>query len=201
MAHEGLWEQLEKLDAAETARRAKCQYLTNPQRYVIRLLNTDFVVTLSGKSIQSACPDAPRRPADFLEQLCLLAYLINARDVPLANKLCKAETLPGGQFFFRGLHSLPTDKLQIAFGDRPESLYDVSRSLGAEPCEYGDASVRLNVLPRVPLTIIIWGRSEEFDARASVLFDKSAADQMPLDALMVAVNLAVQALTKVARSG
>jgi Domain of unknown function (DUF3786) len=201
MAHEGLWEQLEKLDGTETARRAKCQHLTDPQRYVIRLLNRDFVVALSDRSIHSASADTPEYMADFLEQLCLLAYLINARDVPLADKLCNAEALPGGQFFFRGLHSLPTGKLQSAFGDRPESLYELSGHLGAERCEFGDASVRLDVLPRVPLTIIIWGRCEEFAARASILFDKSAADQMPLDALLVAVNLAVRALTKLTKGG
>lgn len=199
MAHEGLWEQLEKLDGAETARRAKCQYLTNPQRYIVPLLNREFVVNLSDRSIHSAPLDSPPYPADFLEQLCLLAYLINARDLPLADKLCNAEALPGGQFFFRGPHSLPTRKLQITFGDRPELLHCILRHFNAERCEFGDASIHLYVLPRVPLTIIIWGRCEEFDARASILFDKSAADQMPLDALLAAVNLAVQALTQAAK--
>jgi hypothetical protein len=199
MAHESLWQQLGKFDAIETARRAKCHYLTNPARYVVPLLNKQFVVNLSDRSIRSAPPDSPQRPADFIEQLCLLAYLINARDAPLSDKLCNAEALPGGQFFFRGLHSLPTEELQSTFGDRPESLHEVSRYFDTERCEFGDASVRLNVLPRVPLTIIIWGRCEEFDARASILFDKSAADHMPLDALLAAVNLAVQALTRVVK--
>ena len=199
MAHEGLWEQLEKLEGAETAHRAKCQYLTNQQRYIVPLLNREFVVNLSDRSILSAPPDSPPHPADFLEQLCLLAYLINARDLPLADKLCNAEALPGGQFFFRGPHSLPTKKLQNIFGDHPDSLHKVSRRFDAERCQFGDASARLYISPRVPLTIIIWGRCEEFDARASILFDKSAADQMPLDALLAAVNLAVQALTRVAK--
>lgn len=199
MAHEGLWEHLEKLDRTETARRAKCQYLTNPQRYIVQLLNREFVVNLSDRSIYSASSDLPPCPADFLEQLCLLAYLINARDVPLAGKLCNADALPGGQFFFRGPHSLPTNKLQSTFGERPELLHHVSKHLSADRCEFGDASVRLYVLPRVPLTLIIWGRCEEFDARASILFDKSAADQLPLDALLAAVNLAVQLLTRAAK--
>ncbi len=38
MAHEGLWEQLDKLDRWRTAQRAKCQYLINPERYVVTLL-------------------------------------------------------------------------------------------------------------------------------------------------------------------
>lgn len=201
MAHEGLWEQLEKLDGADTARRSKCQYSANPQRYIVPLLNREFVVNLSDKNISAISPDSPQQTASYLEQLCLLAYLINARDVPLADKLCNAEALPGGQFFFRGHHSLPTKELQSTFGNQPDLLYKASERFNAERCQFGDASVRLNILPRIPLTIIIWGRCEEFDARASILFDKSAADQMPLDALLTAVNLTVQALTRIAKGG
>ena len=209
MAHEGLWEQLDKLDGTKTAQRAKCQYLDNPQRYIVSMLNTKYVVYLSEREIfpaqpgsqQSAVRSTPREhltaePAAFLEQLCLLSYLINAQDLPLAGKLVGADSLPGGQFFFRGLHCLPTEKLEKAFGDRPEVLHQASARFGAEQCEFGDASIRLNVLPLIPLTIVIWRRDEEFDARASVLFDQTAASQLPLDALLTAANLTVDALVK-----
>ncbi len=195
MTHEGLWEQLDVLDGTETARRAKCQYVDNPERYVVELLTTEYVVDLSGRNI-FALPS--ERPADFLEQLCLLAYLINAKDMPPADKLVNGLALPGGQFFFRGVHSLPTSKLEETFGDRPEALHQGSAQFGAKHCEFGDASIQLNVLPRVPLTMVIWRQCEEFEARASILFDKSTADQLPLDALLAAVNLTVKALTEAA---
>ena len=194
MAHEGLWEQLEKLDGAKTAQRAKCQHLDAPPRYVITLLNTEYVVSLSDRSVFSLQPDSSQRPAQFIEQLCLLAYLINAKDLPLADKLVTAQGLPGGQFFFRGPHGLPTDKLEKAFGDCPETLHRISARFEAKRYEFGDAAIQLYVLPRIPLTIVIWGRCEEFDARASILFDKTGADQLPLDALWAAVNLTVGAL-------
>ncbi len=196
MAHEGLWEQLEKLDGIETSQRAKCQYLENPARYTITLLNTEYVVNLSGRNIFYILSDSQQKEAQFLEQLCILAYLINARDLPLANKLVAGNTLPGGQFFFRGQHGLPTKKLEEAFGNNPELLHQVSAQLDAERCEFGDASIRLNMLPRLPLTIVVWGRDEEFEARASILFDQTAASQLPLDALLAAVNLTVGALLK-----
>jgi hypothetical protein len=196
MAHEGLWEQLDKLDGTKTAQRAKCQFHDNPERYVIALLNAEYTVNLSDRQIFAVQPASPQRPAEFLEQLCILAYLINAQDLPLANKLAKAQALPGGQFFFRGLHSLPTDKLAEAFGDYPEELYRISVQFDAKRCEYGDASIELCVLPRLPLTIVIWRRCEEFEARASILFDETAAAHLPLDALLAAANLTVDALIK-----
>jgi hypothetical protein len=193
MAHEGLWEQLEKLDGTETAQRAKCQYLNSPAQYIVTLLNTEYLVNLSDRKIFSKS-NSQQEEAQFLEQLCILAYLINAQDLPLSQKLITGMTLPGGQFFFRGQHGLPTQKLEETFGDNPEALYQVSAQLGAERCEFGDASICLYMLPRLPLTIVIWGRDEEFEARASILFDQTAASQLPLDALLAAVNLTVGAL-------
>lgn len=198
MAHEGLWEQLDKLDRTKTAQQAKCQFRSNPERYVITLLNAEYTVNLSDRQISFVQPGSPQRPAEFLEQLCILAYLINAQDLPLSSKLVRGQALPGGQFFFRGLHSLPTEKLAEAFGNRPEALHRISVQFDAKRCEYGDASIELCVLPRVPLTIVIWHRCEEFEARASILFDQTAAAQLPLDALLAAANLTVEALIKAA---
>jgi hypothetical protein len=187
MAHEILWRQLTELNPEDTAARAKCQYLREPDRYVVTMLNVDYVVSLSDRQIFRD----QTTPAGFIEQLCLLAYLISAQDLRLADTLVKAEALPSGQFFFRGPHSLPTDKLEEAFGECPKNLYQITGRLGAEKNEFGDASIRLHLLPRVPLTIVVWGRCEEFPARASILFDLTAAAHLPLDALHAAVNLAV----------
>jgi len=196
MAHEGLWEQLEKLDGTNTAQRAKCQYLESSGCYSITLLNTEYVVNLSDRNIFSMKSGSQQEEANFLEQLCILAYLINARALPLANKLVSGETLPGGQFFFRGQHGLPSKKLEEAFGNNPKVLLQATAHLDAEQCEFGDVSISIYMLPRLPLTIVIWGRDEEFEARASILFDQTAASQLPLDALLAAVNLTVGALLK-----
>ncbi len=183
MANEGLWQRLIALNGQETAQRAGCRYVAEPPKYIITLLNTEYEVNLADKRVFSTPQGSEPVPAEFLEELCVLAYLINAKDLPLAGKLVKAEELPSGQFFFRGLHSLPTDKLEKAFGHCPEALLGVAEQFGGEKCEFGDASIRLNILPRVPMTIIIWRQSEQFPARASILFDQTAAEQMPLDAL------------------
>ena len=196
MAHEGLWQQLTGLDQQKTSQRAKCQYFSAPEHYVVTLLNTEYVVNLSDKEIFSVRQDSPPAPAEFSEQLCILAYLINAREEPVANKLVGAEALEGGQFFFRGHHSLPTRKLEKAFSQRPEQLYQVAREFHAKQCQFGDASIELYVLPRIPLTMIIWGQCDEFPARASILFDQTAAAHLPLDALLAAVNLAVEAVVR-----
>ena len=196
MAHEDLWKQLVELDGPKTAERAKCQYLDETRRYVITMLSTEYSVNVADKEIFSIEADSQLRRAEFLEQLCILAYLIKAKDLPVANELVNAETLPGGQFFFRGNHRLPTEKLEEEFGGFPERLYRSIEKFGAKRCEFGDSSIELYILPRVPITIVIWGGDDEFGARASILFDRTAGAHLLLDALLSAVNLAVKALIK-----
>lgn len=193
MANEGLWQQLVKLKGEKTAQRARCQYRDDPASYVITLIDREYIVNLPDKTVFSA-KDSSR--AGFVEELCILAYLINSVDLPVANKPTTAEALPGGQFFFRGLHSLDTGKLEDAFGQHPERLYEIMDKFGAKRCEFGDASIELYVLPRIPITVVIWQSDEEFAARASILFDETAAEQLPLDALWAAANLTIKALIR-----
>ena len=200
MMHEELWKQLITLDPASTAKRAQCKYLSGSGCYLVVLLACEYLVDPAGKKISPAAKGSNTKDADFIEQLCILAYLINARDIPITHKLVNPEGLQGGQFFFRGPHTLPTDKLEKAFGREPTLLYKAAENLNPEKCDYGDASVEILTLPRVPLYFIIRAGDDEFPANASILFDKTASAQLPLDALWAVVNLTTKAIMDVSLS-
>jgi len=196
MANEGLWLQLSKLEPESTARRANCKYLEQSSQFLITFLNKRYLVNLAERKITIAEGASEGAMADFLEQLCILAYLINARELPIADKPVGPELLRGGQFFFRGLHALPTKEIEEAFGEDPTRLLGLTDKFNAEPYSFGDASIRFLILPRVPVTIVVWRRCDEFPARANFLFDQTAAEHLPLDALWTAVKLAVKALVQ-----
>ncbi len=191
--HTELWQQLDALEKQRIAIGAKCRFLIDPERFTVTFINKEFVVKLKERHIFAVGTD---KQANFLEQLCILVYLINAKEIPLANRLVKAESLPGGEFFFRGPHLLPTEKLEKVFGEKPELLHDAGIKLGAKICDYGDTAIELLVLPRIPITFIIWGPDGEFGARSSILFDKTISQHLLLDALGTAVKLAIDALIK-----
>jgi hypothetical protein len=190
--HEILWNRLDALDGEAVARRAACDYDTNKRRYTIKMLAADYVVDCGKRRILRT---ATGKDAGFIEQLCILSYLLGGKDGTPSGKLVKAQALPAGQFFFRGLHELPTDKLAKAFGEEPHRLLKAGKSLEGEPRDYGNTAVEIRILPKLPVTFVVWKGDEEFGPRASILFDASAADFMPLDALQAAVSLAVAAIT------
>ncbi len=117
--------------------------------------------------------------------------------MPPADKLVKPEQLEAGQFFFRGHHVLPTHELTEAFGACPERLCTAGASFRGIRKPYGDASVEIYVLPRIPITFVVWGGDEEFEARASILFDETVSHQLPLDALQAVTGLTVNGLIQV----
>jgi hypothetical protein len=190
MAHDGLWGQLLELDAQMTANRVRCRYQQEKDQYVISFLNREYFVRPRERRIIRDDQDA-----DFIEQLCILAYLINAQPIEPTGKLVQGVKLPGGEFFFQAVHKLPTDKLEAAFGSEPEQLYKAGVEFGAKKRSFGDALIELELFADLPLTIVIWGGDEEFAARASILFNEKAS-QIPLDALLAAVNYAAAELIK-----
>ncbi len=198
--HEQYWEQLAGLDREETAARARCTYLAERDSFAISLLNSQYVVDPCARTACMTVEASSPRPAGFLEQLCILAYLVNARDLPLADKLVSAGKLDPGGFFFRGSHRLAVEKLEDAFGREPQWLHKVGRLFDATPKPFGDASIEVSVLPRIPLTFIIWAADMEFPARASILFDQSASAHLPLDVVYAAATLAIETVVNTAKS-
>jgi hypothetical protein len=159
------------------------------------MLNRMYEIDIEQQCIQRCAEHEDPVPAEFIEQLCILSYLIHTKNMPLAGKLVKGEQLDAGQFFFRGCHGLPTKALEQAFGKDPQRMLRASQQLNARHCSFGDASVEISLFARVPATFILWAEDDEFPASASILFDETASAQLPLDALLAAVNLAVKSIT------
>lgn len=194
LLHNELWRQLATLDRQNTASRAQCKYVEQNDCYTITLLNAEYSVLLEKQEVLAMCANSEPAPAEFIQQLCILAYLVGAKDIPPANRLVKAESFPDGEFFFRGPHELPTGKLAEMFGIDPSLLYAACEPLGADKRDFGDASVELLILPRVSVTLVVWAGDEEFSPRGSILFDQTACQHLALDALGAAVSLVIDAV-------
>jgi hypothetical protein len=53
------------------------------------------------------------------------------------------------------------------------------KALGSELVSgYGDASIRIYPLPRVPITLVLWLEDEEFPAKVDLFFDSTVEFQL-----------------------
>ncbi|HEX8948513.1 MAG TPA: DUF3786 domain-containing protein [Dissulfurispiraceae bacterium] len=185
------WELLASLDPAEVCRNAKVEYDRAASRYIIESFSMDFYISPKENTISCDVPGSClllKTLKDFF-RLSVLWYLTNAKDIPLTGRLIKPIDAKGGQRFSAGTHLLPTDKIAELYGKDKEGFIRKGKSFGADILNYGDVSLQLFPLPRVPVTLILWLEDEEFPARADLLLDSTCDFQIASSDIIWAVAM------------
>jgi hypothetical protein len=180
---ERAWEILKGLDTSVVCKNASVIFDGKNGCYTLRSFCTDFYIYPEERVIKSNSLQGEniiQLYSYFFIHSCLW-YLINAKDIPLTGKLIKPENIRGGALFFRGTHVLPLDRLAKRYGDYKEDFLKRGEEFFAEVLNYGDASLKLLPVPRIPVILILWVKDEEFPPRADLLLDSSCEIQLPLD--------------------
>jgi hypothetical protein len=68
--------------------------------------------------------------------------------------------------------------------------------LDGEVVGYGDAAMRFPVLPRVPITAILWRGDDELPPSGQILFDAGITGYLPLEDIVVASEMLVGELSR-----
>ena len=181
--HPALWEGFVQADPEQLCRRSGAQFDEASSSYRISFLQEHYRIVPSSRVIEPVSGPMPDgRPSVDL-QVILITYLLNAKAIPLTDKLVAGSGLKGGKCFFQGAHGFPLDPLIAQYGRDVKGFRDRGVSLGAALVRYGDVALRFAALPRVPVVMVLWGGDEEFHPRLSVLFDASIDQHLPLDAI------------------
>lgn len=179
--HPKLWERLLQLDPAEVCRRSGAQFDEASGLYLIDYLRERYHISPSRRIIEAVSDPTSQEDPSIELKVIFITYLLNAQEIPLADKIVAGSNLTGGKTFFQGSHQFPLDPLIERYGRDVEGFLARGISLGATQERYGDVGFRLAALPRVPVIMVLWGVDEEFPARLSVLFDASIEQHLPLD--------------------
>ncbi len=182
-----LWVQLEGETPDAICHRALVGY-DREKGFLLPFLSHTFGI-LPGKRDIVALEGSVSRPISFELALIILTYLLRATPISLSGKRVNEKQIPGGEAFFRGPHLLPTGPMEDLFGDEREAFLRSGKKLKGQVSREGDASICLPVFPRVPMTLILWERDDEFPARITVNFDSTVWRHLPLDIIWSTVNV------------
>jgi hypothetical protein len=185
------WETLSGLKPKEVGSGAKAAYEPKTGNYTIRSFGIDFTVSPETRAITSDNPQATLfldRYKDFF-RLALLWYMTSAKDIPLTERLIRPLDVKGGQRFFTGTHVLPLDRIQEKYGKDKAGFILRGVQYGADVAKFGDASIKLYPLPRVPVTVVHWLEDEEFPARTSLFFDSTVDYQISVSDIVWSVAM------------
>ena len=142
-----------------------------------------YVVDLDSGDIYDKVKDALVNEPESL--YLLLAHYSVAEPVESAGKLVVFRDLPGGYAYENAFVERAILPVGRVFSDRIKDFVAAAEALGGVKRQYGDVSVEIPALPRVPLTYVLWRGDEEFESSANILFDASAGSYLPTEDLAV----------------
>jgi hypothetical protein len=136
-----------------------------------------------------------KREVPIQEQGLILHYLNAADGSPLAGELITYREVPSGEFYYPAFVKRAEAPLAAAFGRTPERLVATAAHLVGEPVAgMGDAAVRIQALPMVALTLMLWGGDEEFEPTSKILFDRSISHYFSTEDIAVLSGMVVYRL-------
>jgi len=131
------------------------------------------------------CPFPEATPGIY----CILSGYAEAEPVPETLKLISFRQLPGGHAYHKAFLGRVVLPVQRFFGPKPRMLVEAAKLLDGSEANYGDCSVRVNSLPLVPITVVLWAESPEFPASANILFDASISHYLTTEQVAILSQL------------
>ncbi len=188
-----LWVQLEKEIPEEICRKALVSY-DSEKGFLLDFLNQRFQIIPRKRHILPLYNHAPQKKSYQLD-LIILNYLLGAQAIDSSGKMVNEKQIPGGETFFRGPHSLNTRPMKNIFGRDQKKFLSAGEKLNGTVKKLGDAAIYLPVLPRIPVTLILWEEDDEFPAEVTVNFDSTISCHLPLDIIWAVVNVVSRWIT------
>jgi hypothetical protein len=180
-----VWKKLEQAKPDEVCRKSGAVYDSDAQIYSVPSFSDRLNVVLPERKVTAESVPGSLLISEYREYFLLAvpAYLLFADGRPLAGELVHPKSISGGEIYRQGAHMLPLDKLAARFRDDAEGFLQIGRSLGGEPLQYGDASIRLFPFPHLPVHFALWLKDDEFPEQADLFFDSSCEGEFPPDVL------------------
>ena len=184
-ALEEAWARLERCDLGEMAVNAGGS--VEDGSVVIEVLGRRCTVDPRGRRVI-----VNGGVAGTLESIVVLHYLYNATPAGPTGRPISYRQLPGGNVFYGAFKRRVIDAVSRMFDRDPGAVTSALEAMGAT--RQGDNKFVIAVLPKLPVTIVLWSGDEEIPAAASVLFDETAALFLHIEDLAELGTMVVDAL-------
>ncbi len=193
-AFEKAWDDLRSMDIGEVCHLAAVPP-PDPRGHVwVPLLGENYAVHMEEQRVLLSGTE-PARPD---KALIVLHYLIGAMSIEPTGNLVSFRELSGGDVYWKAYEGRSIDRLQDFFGERPEALHEAVRRMPHKKAPMGDVGYVLTALPKVPVTVAVWGSDDELPASANVLWDETVKYYLHTEDVAVLGGIVASELIKAA---
>ena len=200
LAYKLACEQLGKVDIEQQCHKsgARCLVIDSQKLVIVEYLNQSYQITLPDIEVSLVDSEAE---VPIKDKILILHYLILAKGIPIANKFIAFKELPEGANYFPTFSKRSIEPLIDHFGREPHRLIEAAGKLGGRKVDYGDVAAAINGFSRVPVTLVLWQKDEEFPPRGNILFDATISDYLSTYDITVLCETITWKLVKFLREG
>jgi len=111
------------------------------------------------------------------EKIIILHYLNGVKREQTVQEWISYKDIPSARFYLDAFNRRVKQPLVGAFGEEPDRLVSFAKDLyAATNSSFGDFSVLIQALPRIPVALALWKGDDEFPPDGAILFDRSIQD-------------------------
>ena len=174
---------LQAMDVVDLARRSGVRLCDNVLE--LSLFSTPLLIALPGFEVRTIAG------VRCLEetQILILDYLMRAKSerssdgVQPSNRWIGFQELPDGAFYVVAFRSYTSHSLVTELNGDTDRFRHACERFRGQSFSLGDAAASFRALPTVELAVVWWAGDDEFPAQANVLFDRTAANALPIDGM------------------
>lgn len=151
------------------------------QTFRVGFLGEEHIVSPSG----GVTPGHGSGETPVKHKIIILHYLVSGEGNPETGELIDFKSLPGGMAYNPVFEGRACRRLAGVFGENPAGLLECGKWLGGVETGNGDASMKFEVLPRVPVHVIIFSGGGEFPPAVKILFDRCVEGRLPTEDIII----------------
>jgi hypothetical protein len=165
-----------------------------------------FEIPLLNRTYELFWPDLVMREEgcdaepSYVVQILLLHYLAVSDGIALRGEWTSFREIPDGRAYYPAFRGGSEERLLGRFGKDIPAFKAAAEALGGRPLALADHAYAFDLLPRLPMAVLLWEGDDEFPPELHILMDATAANYLPTeDIAVISRYLAISLLRAVPR--
>ena len=164
---------VEKFQASDLDQMIEnCGFTKAGDGFDVHFINRDLHVSYPAGEVTEV---AGGKGVDDVAKILVLHHAAYSRGGGLTDKMVSYKELPGGDIYINPFTHRCIDALVGIFAKNLEALEKAVGATEHRLENHGDFSCTVQVLPMVPITLIVYEEDDEFPAAGNILFNGNAA--------------------------
>ena len=185
-------------DVKERCHKSGSKYVPADKSVIIEYLNRSYRISVPQGEV-TLVDDTESVPVR--DKILILHYFLRATGTPLLGNIITYKELHEGINYYPTFFKRAIEPVITNFKDEPQKLPETAATLGGVKSSYGDTAVKINALPYVPLTIVLWRGDKEFPADGNIMFDSTITEYLPTEDITILCEIIAWKLVRLLKTG